>query len=92
MAFFGGTGGSESLLSTNDLFRLLLVIALLEAFLLVGGCLFVDANNDDDDEKLSDAVNDGDTEVLSPYNLAIQINYQDVFGGVSCLAEATFTS
>lgn len=70
IAFFGGTGDwatDSSLLSTNDLFRLLLVIALLDVFLVTGGgCLFVDAK-DDDDEKLSAAnVVGGDVEVLSP--------------------------
>jgi hypothetical protein len=72
MAFFGGTGTSESsFLSTNDLFRLLLllllVIALLDdVFLTTAGCLFVDAT---DDEKLSD-INGGDaeTEAHSPYD------------------------
>lgn len=52
-------------MSTNDLFRLLLVIALLDVFLVAAGCLFVDAK-DDDDEKLSGTNVAGDTEVLSP--------------------------
>lgn len=72
MAFFGGTGAAteSSLLSTNDLFRLLLVIALLDVFLVAAGSLFVDAK-DDDGEKLSGTNVDGDAEVLSPYDLPL---------------------
>lgn len=61
MAFFGGTIASESSLLSFLFF--LVVIALFDAFLDIGGCLFVDARDDDDDEKLSDAEG-GDAEVL----------------------------
>lgn len=84
IAFFGGIGDCEvatdsslpPLLSANDLFRLLLVIALLGAFLFADCCcLFVTVvaattadDDDDDDEKLSPMplIVNGDV-VLSPY-------------------------
>lgn len=61
MAFFGGTIASASSLLSFLFF--LVVIALFDAFLDNGGCLFVDARDDDDDEKLSDAEG-GEAEVL----------------------------
>lgn len=61
MAFFGGAIASESSLLSFLFF--FVVIALFDAFLDIGGCLFVDAIDDDDDEKLSDAEG-GDAEAL----------------------------
>jgi hypothetical protein len=83
IAFFGGIGVCDatdsSLLSANDLFRLLPVIALLDAtavdFLPPLDCLFaVDAMEEDDDEKLSLA-NGGEVLVTEADGVVVVLSY-----------------
>lgn len=84
IAFFGGIGVCDvtdsSFLSANDLFRLLLVIALLDAttavdFLPPLDCLFaVDAMDEEEDEKLSLA-NGGEELVTEADGVVVVLSY-----------------